>query len=115
MQIVLFLIFILLVILIFTLKSDELSSKTKVAMAVSILIIIALASFYEFSKNSNDESNRAKVNAFLQGKTLTCKKDIEVSSESFEYFSGTQTFAPREANTKYKGLIIEVSECEIKK
>jgi competence protein ComGC len=113
MQIVLFLIFILLLILVFAIKKDELSTKSKVTIIVTILVAILISSVYEFSKESQSKENRIKVNAFLQDKALECSGVI-VTKEGFEYISGTQVFMPKKENYEHKGLVLEVSKCTIK-
>lgn len=112
MQIVLFLLFILLIISLFAIKKDELSTKAKIGIIASLTFIVILASWFEFSQDNEAEVTREKVNAFLQGKTLKCE-GIEVSKKEFDYVSGTQTFVPLRSNTKSKGLILEAQKCKV--
>lgn len=112
MQIILFLLFVLLVISLFTIQREEFSLKTKIIVILTLIVIISLASWYELGQDSEAEITRDNVNAFLQGKTLTCK-DVAVSKEEFDYVSGTQTFVPKRENKKYQGIVLEAIKCEV--
>jgi energy-coupling factor transporter transmembrane protein EcfT len=112
MQIILFLLFILAIVSIFVIKKDELSTGAKVGIIVIFVFLIALASWFEFSQDSQAQVTREKVNAFLQGKILDCG-GIKVSKKGFDYVSGTQTFVPFRENVKYKGIVLEASKCKV--
>lgn len=113
MQIILFVILILLVAIIFAIKKDEFPTKTKIGFLLGIVLVVILSVLYEYAKGSQTNENRLTVNAFLQGKTLTCN-GVDVTKQSFEYISGTQTFMPLKTNVAQKGLILEVVNCKIK-
>jgi len=110
MQIILFLVFILVIILVIVAKNDSLSKGTKIYIAISAIVILGAMYFYESSKTKSGQYNRQIVNAFKQGKTLTCK-EYKVNKQSFIYVSGTSTFIPKEKNNELQGAIIEVSTC----
>ncbi len=110
MQIILFLVFILVIVLVVAAKNDSLSKGTKIYIGVSAIIILGMMYFYESSKTKSGQFNRQIVNAFKQGKTLTCK-EYKVNNENFIYVSGTSTFMPKDKNNELQGAIIEVSTC----
>ena len=112
MQIVLFLIFILLVLLVVVSKKDSLGKNTKISIIIVVAVFAVMIYFYESVVGNNAEYNREMVNAFRQGKTLTCK-DYKVNKEMFLYISGTQTFMPKSRETTLKGIILEVSACKV--
>ncbi len=111
MQIVLFLIFILLVLLVVVSKKNSFSKNQKI-IVTSVIAIFAIAIYvYESNIESSAEYNREMVNAFRQGKTLTCK-EYAVDKEKFLYVSGTQTFVPKSSETTLEGVIVRVSTCK---
>ena len=112
MQIVLFLIFILLVLLAVVSKKNSFSKNQKI-IATSVVAVFAIVIYiYESSVDNNAEYNREMVNAFRQGKTLTCK-EYKVNKEKFLYVSGTQIFMPKSNETTLKGVIVRVSTCKV--
>lgn len=111
MQIVLFLIFILLVLLVIVSKNNSFSKNQKIVVT-SVITVFAIGIYiYESSVGNNAEYNRDMVNAFRQGKTLTCK-EYKVNKEKFLYISGTQTFMPKSSETTLTGVIVKVSTCK---
>jgi len=110
-QIVLFLIFILLVLLAVVSKKNSFSKNQKVIVTSVIAVFVIVLYIYESSMGNNAEYNREMVNAFRQGKTLTCKEH-KVDKEKFLYVSGTQTFVPKSSETILKGVIVKVSTCK---
>ena len=111
MQIVLFLIFILLVLLVVVSKKDSLGKNTKISIIIVVAVFAVMIYFYESIVGNNAEYNREMVNAFRQGKTLTCEEH-KVNKEKFLYISGTQTFMPKSSETTLKGIIVKVSACK---
>jgi len=111
MQIVLFLIFILLVLLALVSKKNAYSKNQKIIVTSVISVLVIVIYFYESSLENSAERSREKVNAFKQGKTLTCK-EYKVDKERFIYVSGTQTFVPKSGETTLEGVIIRVSTCK---
>ena len=111
MQIVLFLIFILLVLLAVVSKKNSFSKNAKISITVVATILIVVIYFYESGLKSNAEYNREMVNAYRQGKTLTCK-EYKVNKDRFLYVSGTQTFVPKSSETTLEGVIVKVSTCK---
>lgn len=114
MQIVLFLILILLVLLVIVAKKDSLSKNAKITVFAVVAIFTVIIYLYESSQNNNTLFNRDVVNAYRQGKVLECGEYI-VDKEKFLYVSGTQTFVPQKENKAYKGVIIKVSTCSVRK
>lgn len=111
MQIVLFLIFILLILLAIVSKKNSFSKNAKISMTIAIAIFTVAIYFYESSIENSAEYNRKMVNAFRQGKTLTCK-EYKVNKDKFLYVSGTQTFIPKSNETTLEGVIVRVSTCK---
>jgi len=112
MQIVLFLIFILLVLLVLVSKRNNFSNNSKISITV-VAVILAIGIYaYESSLDSSAEYNRDMVNAFKQGKTLTCGEH-KVDNERFIYVSGTQTFMPKSSEEALYGVIVRVSTCKV--
>lgn len=111
MQIVLFLIFILLILLVIVSKKNSFSKNQKVVVTIVVAVFVVAIYLYESSIENKAEQNREMVNAFRQGKTLTCK-DYKVDKEKFIYVSGTQTFVPKSNETALEGVIVRVSTCK---
>ena len=59
--------------------------------------------------------DRETLNAFRQGKTLTCKDYDSVNKKNFIYVSGTQTFIPKDGVETLEGLIVRISTCSVEK
>ena len=112
MQIVLFLIFILLVLLAFVSKRNNFSKNSKISITVVVTVLAIGIYAYESSLESSAEHTRDMVNAFKQGKTLTCK-EYKVDNKRFIYVSGTQTFMPKSSETTLEGVIVRVSTCKV--
>ena len=84
MQIVLFLIFILLILLVVVSKKNSFSKNQK-TVVTSVVAVFAIAIYvYESNIENSAEYNRDMVNAFRQGKVLTCK-DYTVDKKKFLY------------------------------
>lgn len=111
MQIVLFLIFILLVLLALVSKKNSFSKNTKISVTVVVAVFTIVIYFYESNLKNNTEYNREMVNAFRQGKTLTCN-EYKVNKDRFLYVSGTQTFVPKSSESSLEGVIVRVSTCK---
>ena len=112
MRIILFLVIILLFLIIFSNKSI---SKTNKIIFGLLLVFVFIAGFlYEDYVESMENKTILKVEAFKQGKVLTCKDDIKVDKEHFSYFSATQTFAAK-LNSRYVDVIISIDECRVVK
>ena len=111
MQIVLFLIFILLVLLVLVSKKNSYSKNQKIVVTSVVAVFVVGIYLYESNLSTNAEKNRDIVNAFRQGKTLTCK-EYKVNKDKFLYVSGTQTFVPQSSETTLKGVIVKVSTCK---
>ncbi|MDA7848301.1 hypothetical protein N8972_02300 [Sulfurospirillum sp.] len=111
MQIVLFLIFILLILLVIVSKKNSFSKNQKIVVTTVVSIFVVGIYFYESNLNTNAQKNREVVNAFRQGKTLTCK-EYKVNKDKYLYVSGTQTFVPQSSESTLKGVIVKVSTCK---
>ena len=108
MQIVLF---ILLVLLVVVSKKNSFSKNQKIVVT-SVVAVFAIGIYiYESNVDNSAEYDREMVNAFRQGKTLTCKK-YKVDKEKFLYISGTQVFMPKSSETTLEGVIVKVSTCK---
>jgi len=112
MQVVLFLLFVILVILLVSVKHDALTKGAKIGIAVGVSLLLLVMYFYESSLSNSTAYNRQIVNAYRQGKTLTCN-EYKVNKETFIYVSGTQTFMPSDGQENLGGVIIKASTCKI--
>ena len=110
MRIILFLVIILLMLIIFSNKSIEKSSK--IVFTVLLLIVFGAGYLYEDYIEAKQDRNLLKIEAFKQGKKLICKGGIVVDDKHFDYFSGTQTFAPNK-QSKYVDVILSIDECKV--
>lgn len=110
MQIVLFLVLILLIVVVISTKTDSLSNGTKIYMALGAIMIFVAMYFYNSMQTNNEEYNRQIVNAYMQGKTLTCKA-YKVDKKDFLYISGTSTFVSRSDKKELQGVSVQVSTC----
>jgi len=111
MQIVLFLIFVLLILLVVVSKKNSFSKNAKISMTIVVSVLTIAIYFFENSQENSAKYNRDMVNAFRQGKTLTCK-EYKVNKDRFLYVSGTQTFVPKSGETVLEGVIVRVSTCK---
>jgi protein-S-isoprenylcysteine O-methyltransferase Ste14 len=111
MQAILLLLFALLILLIVAAKSDSLTRRSKIYLGVVVSVLLVAMYFYESSQTNRTEQDRQFVNAYKQGKTLTCGQ-YKVSKDNFIYVSGTQTFVPNDKQETLNGVIIEVSTCK---
>ncbi len=111
MQIVLFLIFVLLILLAVVSKKNSFSNSQKSIVTIVITIFALAIYVYESSTDKHAEHNREVVNAFKQGKILTCEEQ-KVDNEKFLYVSGTQTFIPKSNEKTLEGIIVRVSTCK---
>jgi predicted ferric reductase len=111
MQIILFAILVLLVMIVFIGKRDSMDKNAKITLFVVFAILSLLIYFYESFQTDSAEYNRKIVNAFKQGKTLTCR-EYKVDNRNFLYVSGPQTFVPKNGETTLEGVIIRVSTCK---
>jgi len=110
-QVILFLIFVLLVLLVVVSKKNSFSKNQKIIVTGIVAVVVIVIYFYESGLKSSAEHNRELVNAFRQGRTLTCK-EYKVDKDRFIYVSGTQTFMPKSGETTLKGVIVRVSTCK---
>jgi hypothetical protein len=114
-QIVLFIILVLLVVVILVSKKDTMGKNTKISLFIAVAILSLIIYFYESFQENSALQNREIVNAFRQGKTLTCKEYDSVNKKDFIYVSGTQTFIPKSGIETLEGVIVRVSTCSVKK
>ena len=84
------------------------SIEVEIVMAILVLLGVS----YETMKREQNESDRAIVNAYYQGKTLRCGS-LDVSSKTFIFVSGTLSFIPNDKNSDNRGVVIEISTCKI--
>ncbi len=110
MQIMLFLIFVLLVLLIVVSRKNSFSNSQNIIATIVIALFALGIYIFESTTNKNAQHDREVVNAFKQGKTLTCEEH-KVNREHYLYVSGTQTFMPKSSEKTLEGIIIRVSTC----
>ena len=111
MQIVLFLIFVLLVLLAIVSKKNAFSKNQKIIVTSVVAVFAIMIYIFESAQTNSALKDRDVVNAFRQGKILTCK-EYKVDKNRYIYVSGTQTFMPNKYQTTLEGVIIKVSTCK---
>ncbi len=110
MQIVLFLLLILMVLIIFVSKKESLSKSMKISLVGSLLLVFFLGWLYTTYNQKVAKSNRELINAYEQGKTLTCGEH-KVNAQGFVFVSGTLSFVAKKSNEKNRGVVIDISTC----
>jgi hypothetical protein len=95
-------------------KKSTLPKKAKIALLVTLVLIIGFAWWYESYNAKESEQNRAMISAFKQGKTLYCE-GREISSATFVFVSGTLSFIPNDKNKNDKGVVIDMATCTIER
>lgn len=110
MQIIAFLV-LLLAIALFVLAKDNIDKTTKWIVISSLLALVVLAFIYESYTSNIEEKNRAIINSFKQGKTITCK-DGKVDNKRFNYENGTGTFMAKKEFKELSGIIIPITTCD---
>lgn len=109
MQIIAFLV-LLLVIILFVLAKDNIDKTTKRIVLVSLGVLVVLAFAYERYTSDVADKNRAIINSFEQGKTITCK-EATVDKERFNYENGTGSFMAKKEFKELSGIIIPITTC----
>lgn len=112
-RLVLFVLLSLIFGILFFSKTKTLSKKIKIALGVVFGLLLVVGYMHEVKSAEEIQQNQATLNAFKQGKILLCR-GVEINKESFIYMSGTLSFVPNNANTKQKGLVVELQECSVK-
>lgn len=111
-----FLIFITIVVLlgsIFYANTQTLSSTAKRVVFIVLGLLIGFGWLYELNNSKERQHHTEVLNAFKQGKALTCK-EVEVNNTRFIYVSGTLSFIPNDANKEQQGLVIDSVTCNVK-
>ena len=111
MQIILFLLLILAILLIFVSKKESLTNSIKVYIISSFVLIFFAGWLYTFYNQKIAHNEREIINAFEQGKTITCG-DYKINSNSFIFVSGTLSFVARENIKDLKGVVVDISTCK---
>lgn len=111
MQIILFLLLILAVLLVFVSKKDSLAKTTKIYIIVSLVLVFAVGWLFTMYNQNVAKHDREIVNAYEQGKTLTCG-NYKVDKKSFIFVSGTLSFVAKEDKKELKGVVIDISTCK---
>jgi len=111
MQFLLFLAVIVFFVSLWYTNKESLSTQTKLVMVGIVIALIGFAIWYEMDQNKINEDNRAIINAFKQGKTLSCG-GVDVNATSFVFVNGTLSFIPSDTNGKDRGIVIDISTCK---
>ena len=111
MQIVLFLLLVLAVLLAVASRKDSLAKTTKIYIVISLVLVFAVGWLFTTYNQNVAEHDRGIVNAYKQGKTLTCG-DYKVDINSFLFVSGTLSFVAKEDKKELKGVVIDISTCK---
>ncbi len=111
MQIILFLLLILAVLLIFVSKKESLTTSVKIYIILSLVLIFFAGWLYTLYNQKTAQNEREIINAYEQGKTITCG-DYKVSSNNFIFVSGTLSFVAKENRKDLKGVVVDISTCK---
>ena len=107
------LIITLIVLVIWVIRHERLSKINKALIACTLLLLLGAGIAYEMNRSQQNRDDRAKINAFKQGKTLQCQP-VDVNLKSFVFVNGTLSFLPADTNEKDKGIVVDLSTCKIK-
>ncbi|MFV0480371.1 MAG: hypothetical protein ACK5LP_00125 [Campylobacteraceae bacterium] len=99
--------------LLITIKSENFSTKNKIIVGVLFVLLVISVIIYELNSTKDTNNLKEVVNAFNQGKELTCK-DYQVNSTRFNYVGGTMVFMGKNNITELKGVTLFAKDCEIK-
>jgi len=110
-QIILFLLLVLAVLLMFVSKKDTLEKTTKIYIILSLVLVFLVGWLYTVYNQSIAKNDRAVINAYEQGKTITCG-NYKVNINSFIFVSGTLSFVAKENKKELKGVVIDISTCK---
>ena len=87
----------------------EMTHRQKLAVAGTLLVIIAAAVAYNRSVDASQEHLRAVILKFNQHQTLDCG-GVEVNDRTFTLSVGTHSFIANEG-TQYAGQIFNAAGC----
>ncbi|NOX16625.1 MAG: hypothetical protein GXP61_11510 [Epsilonproteobacteria bacterium] len=110
MQIVLFLLLVLAVLVIFVSKKNSVSKSVKIYMTISLVFIFLTGWLFTAYNQKNAQRDRDIINAFEQGKILTCQ-EYKVNNSDFIFVSGTLSFVAKQSAKNLKGVVIDISTC----
>ena len=111
MQIILGVIFIVILMVLLS-QANILTARGKTLVFTILMMIVAGAMLYEFMFSKTAENNRMLINAFKQGKNLTCK-DVPVNQTSYNLETGTQSFMAKESEKDIVGAIYAIEDCKL--
>ena len=110
MQIILFLLLVLAVLVIIVSKKESLSNSTKISIIASLILVFVAGWIYTVYNQKIAQNDRDIINAYEQGKTLSCGK-YRVNSDKFIFVNGTLSFIAKESIKELKGVVIDISTC----
>ena len=96
-------------------KYNAISHKMRLRIGIALLVIAVGIGIFTLLQDKSEERVTMLAQSFLQGKNLVCKvgtQDIVVSSEKFNFISGTLTLLGKEEG-EHKRLTIPLKACEI--
>ncbi len=111
MQIVLLLLLILAVLIILVSKKQRLQKSVKIYIIISLALVFIAGWLYTSYTQRVAQNQRDIINAYEQGKTLTCGT-YRVNSNDFVFVSGTLSFVAKDSVKKLKGVVIDISTCK---
>ncbi|MDO5045420.1 hypothetical protein [Campylobacter sp.] len=113
MRFILALVVILVAILLFSVSDEKISKKSKILIAVIVVVLGSLAYIYESAFEESQAKKRELLSSFNQGKILKCG-EFEVSNKKFNYEFGTSSFVAKREFKELSSVIIEIDKCEAK-
>jgi hypothetical protein len=112
MQIIAFLLLVLVVMLLLSAKKESVQPRVKYAIAGAFVCLTIIALVYETQFSKKQDSNRMRVNHFVQGGSLTCKDKI-VDNIHYRFENGTQSFVAKKEYKELSGIIVDLRDCEV--
>jgi len=111
MQIILLLLLILAILLMFLSKKNSFTKRTKIYIIISLALVFTAGWLFTIYNQNIAKNEREIINAYQQGKTLTCG-NYKVNISSFVFVSGTFSFIARDDKKELKGIVIDISTCK---
>ena len=103
-------ILIMIVAIILVARHEALSKSLKGFVISLFVLVIALATLFEYSSDNQAQSSRALIIGFQKGFPLYCNDDV-ITNKSYFYESGTASFQPNHTI----GETYSIKECSLDK
>ncbi len=112
LQITLGIIFLIILVALLT-QANILTARGKSVIFAILMMMVASAILYEFMVSKTEEKNRSIINAFNQGKSITCM-DKTVTSKNYNLEIGTLSFMAKPNIKEIAGEVYSIKDCKLK-